>query len=111
MIRRLSIVTLALAVAVTAIPRAAFAADTTTPPTDQVRAVTPADTTPTLNLNLEKATRGIVLAKQQSAKADNGGFLSTPSQKVALAVGIIAACIVVGYMISKGPDPTPVSSK
>jgi len=110
MIRRILTVTLALAVAVTAIPRAASAADTTTPPTDQVRVVTPTDTAPTLNLNLEKATRGIVLAKQQSAKADTG-FLSKPSEKVALAVGIIAACIVVGYMISKGPDPTPVPTK
>jgi hypothetical protein len=111
MIRRILNVTLALAIAVTAIPRAASAADTTTPPADQARVVTPVDTVPALNLNLEKATRGIVLAKQQSAKADNGGFLSKPSEKMALAVGIIAACIVVGYMISKGPDPTPVPTK
>ena len=106
MMRRILTTALALSLIAAAMPTAAFADEHAQP---AAKAAQPSAVPATPALNLQNATRGVVL--QKSALQESGPFLKTPKGKAALAVGIIAVALVVGYQISKGPDPTPATAR
>jgi hypothetical protein len=107
MMRRILTTGLALTLVAATLPTAAFAEESTQSANQaaHVSALPPA--TPVLNL--QNATRGVAI--QKSALQASGPFLKTPKGKAALAVGIIAVALVVGYQVSKGPDPTPATAR
>jgi hypothetical protein len=111
MIRRISIIALAVALVTVTIPKAASADDSTPPvPTESAR-VAAALARPHV-LNLQNAGNGVVLTKEQSsAKQQSAPFLSTHKGKATLALASIAATVVIAYFVSQGPDPTPATAK
>ena len=109
MIRRMLIATLALDLAAMALPTAAFAENpagsTIASPATQITAVR----SPFHPLNVQNAARAIVPV--HSAQQPTGTFFSKPRGKATAAAAIIAAAIAIGYAASKGPDPTPATTR
>ena len=63
-------------------------------------------------MDVRNRTRGIVLgAPIPLQQTTNSGFFATPRGKATLAVAVIAAAVFVGYLASRGPDPTPASTR
>jgi hypothetical protein len=106
MMRRILTTGLALTLVAATLPTAAFAEESTQS-ANQAAHVSALPASPVLNL--QNATRGVAI--QKSALQASGPFLKTPKGKAALAVGIIAVALVVGYQVSKGPDPTPATAR
>src|SRR5689334_4724096 len=98
MMRRILTTGLALTLVAATLPTAAFAEESTQS-ANQAAHVSALPASPVLNL--QNATRGVAI--QKSALQASGPFLKTPKGKAALAVGIIAVALVVGYQVSKGP--------
>jgi len=111
MIRRISIMTLAVALVAVTIPKAAFADDSTPIVPAQPARIAAALARPPV-LNLQNAGSGVVLTKEPtSAKQQSAPFLSTHKGKATLALASIAATVVIAYFVSQGPDPTPATKK
>ena len=108
MFRRISVVTLALALVTVTIPRAALAEDLTSNQTTGQVARVAAELAKPHTLDLQNAGRGVAFAQgtQAPSKQESSSFWSTPHGKVVLAATILTAAVLICYAAAQGPTPT-----